>query len=120
MPQSESALLAILERMARQPGGGDAALLAHLARLALESAHRREHMARLWDRLAPREQEAARLVAAGLTNSQVASRLTITRGSVKSLVWRALRKLGLRSRSELRTVVQALEGEPAHPLNPDA
>src|ERR1051326_1299096 len=48
--------------------------------------------------LTPREQEVAALLAQGLTNEQIAQRLTLTRGTVANHVARILFKPGARSR----------------------
>jgi DNA-binding CsgD family transcriptional regulator len=50
--------------------------------------------------LTHREIEILQLMAAGHTNAQVARRLVITEGTVKSHVKRVLRKLGAANRAE--------------------
>ena len=54
-----------------------------------------------WASLTVTEAQVAELVAAGLTNAEVAARMFITAGTVKVHVSRILTKLGLRSRTEL-------------------
>jgi non-specific serine/threonine protein kinase len=51
--------------------------------------------------LTPREQEVAALVAAGLTNREIARQLVITEGTAGSHVEHMLAKLGLRSRAQI-------------------
>src|SRR5439155_6503403 len=51
--------------------------------------------------LTPREQEVAALVAAGLTNREIAAKLMITAGTAGSHVEHILTKLGLRSRVQI-------------------
>jgi DNA-binding CsgD family transcriptional regulator len=55
--------------------------------------------------LSPREQEVAALVARGLTNQQVATALGVSARTADTHVSRILRKLGVRSRSEVRDLV---------------
>jgi DNA-binding CsgD family transcriptional regulator len=59
-------------------------------------------------KLTPRQREVAVLVAAGLTNMEIAQRLVLTPGTVANHVESILRRLGFRS----RTQVAALLGDP--------
>jgi DNA-binding CsgD family transcriptional regulator len=54
-------------------------------------------------RLTGRQQQVAACVAEGLTNEQIATRLTITTGTAANHVEQILRRLGFRSRTQLAT-----------------
>ncbi|HEY0999655.1 MAG TPA: helix-turn-helix transcriptional regulator [Streptosporangiaceae bacterium] len=58
-----------------------------------------------WASLTPAERDVADLVAAGLTNPEIAVRLGVSAGTVKDHVSSALRKLGARTRAELAAAV---------------
>ena len=66
-------------------------------------------------KLTPRQREVAALIAAGLTNMEIAERLVLTPGTVANHVEGILRRLGFRS----RTQVAALLGDPSI-VRPDA
>ncbi|MFH7596904.1 response regulator transcription factor [Streptomyces racemochromogenes] len=52
------------------------------------------------DLLTPRETEVLRLIAAGATNKEIASRLYLSEGTVKNHISRVLSRLGLRDRTQ--------------------
>jgi len=60
------------------------------------------------DELSPREREVADLVAEGLRNREISSRLVISRRTAESHVAHILTKLGFSSRVQLATYVARL------------
>jgi DNA-binding CsgD family transcriptional regulator len=65
--------------------------------------------------LTPSEERIARLAASGLTNREVASRLSISPKTVEANLARTYEKLAIHSRAELGTVVARLAADDAAP-----
>jgi DNA-binding NarL/FixJ family response regulator len=55
-----------------------------------------------WLSFSPREQDVLALTCLGYTNRQIASRLGISAGTVKSYIQNVLNKMGLHSKVDLR------------------
>lgn len=70
-------------------------------RAALRRADRRNASARGWSSLTPAEREIADLVAAGMTNSEIAARLHISRHTVDGRLRRVFAKLDVNTRVEV-------------------
>jgi DNA-binding NarL/FixJ family response regulator len=77
-----------------------------ISEFAQQSIAPRPATRRLED-LTPRETQVLRLIAEGLSNSEIAGRLVVTEETVKTHVSRVLNKLGLRDRTQ--AVVVAYE-----------
>jgi DNA-binding CsgD family transcriptional regulator len=75
-------------------------------RAAGETSRRRDPDAR--DRLTPHELQIAQLAADGLTNREIGQRLYLSHRTVSTHLYRIFPKLGVVSRSELRSAVTAL------------
>jgi DNA-binding NarL/FixJ family response regulator len=75
------------------------------------------------EQLTPRETEILELVAEGLSNKEIAARLTITEGTVKNHVHNALERLHLSNRTQAAAFVvrhgRAASREPAAGSAPD-
>ncbi|WP_448642825.1 response regulator [Geodermatophilus sp. URMC 63] len=89
--------------------GGDALLAPELVRRLLDDLLTRAAPAPLpgVEQLTPREAEVLRLIARGLSNAEIAGRLVLGEGTVKTHVARVLAKLGVRDR--VQAVVAAYE-----------
>ena len=98
-----------LIRGIRAVASGDALLSPRVTRrLIAEFAGRRPSTPPLSvDQLTEREREVLALVGAGLSNDEIASRLTVSPATAKTHVSRAMTKLGARDRAQL--VVYAYE-----------
>ncbi|HEY0537946.1 MAG TPA: response regulator transcription factor [Actinoallomurus sp.] len=90
---------------------GDALLAPTITRRLIERFAPRDEMKATLHRdlseLTPRELEVLRLLATGLSNAELATRLTLSAATVKTHVARILSKLGLRDR--VQAVVLAYE-----------
>jgi DNA-binding NarL/FixJ family response regulator len=96
----------------RAVAAGDAVLSAAVTRQLLNQVARRlpaavsRHPHEL-DTLTAREREVLRMLAAGLSNAEIAAALVVSEATVKSHVSRLLNKLGLRDR--VQAVIYAYE-----------
>jgi DNA-binding NarL/FixJ family response regulator len=80
-------------------------LSPHLHQVVLDAGRRRHPV----PRLTPRQQDLLRLVAAGHTNSQIARRLGIAEGTVRTHLESIYEKLGVSSRTA--AVTRAFSGQ---------
>jgi DNA-binding CsgD family transcriptional regulator len=79
----------------------DRAVAGGSMRAALRRADRKNAAGTGWDALTPSEREVAVLIAAGMTNGQVATRLRISPHTVDGRLRRVFAKLGVNTRVEL-------------------
>ena len=63
----------------------------------------------LMDTLTPREQDVLRLLASGVSNSDIANRLTLSAGTVRIYLSNIYSKLGVNSRTQAVLIVKDLE-----------
>ena len=79
---------------------GGAPMNSHIARLVVQSFHRRGSSPRPSENLTPREDEVLRLVARGLVNKEIADELSISTETVRGYLKSIYTKLHVRSRTE--------------------
>ena len=94
----------------RTVGDGDSLLAPSITRRLIEefaAPRTPDHATPGLDELTPRELEVFRLIATGMTNSEIAAKLIVAETTVKTHVTRILTKLGVRDR--VQAVVLAYE-----------
>ena len=85
---------------------GERLSLQEAINYARRSRGRRDRPLNGWGSLTPTEAHAARLAAGGLSNPDIAARMLISRGTVKSHLSRAYDKLGVTGRTQLMLLSQ--------------
>jgi pimeloyl-ACP methyl ester carboxylesterase/DNA-binding CsgD family transcriptional regulator len=88
----------------------DRAVAGGALRAALRRADRKNTGGTGWDSLTPSEREVARLVAAGMTNGQIATRLGMSPHTVDGRLRRVFAKLGVNTRVELTAEYARVSG----------
>jgi DNA-binding NarL/FixJ family response regulator len=92
--------------LARHEAALDPAATSHLVRHLTAGPQACSVIARgPLDRLTDRQREVAELVAQGLSNEEIAGRLFLSLATVKSHLTASMRRLGVRSRTELAILV---------------
>ena len=99
--------------LARHEAALDPAATSHLVRhLTASPQARSAPVLGTLDRLTDRQREVAELVAQGMSNEEIAGRLFLSLATVKSHLTASMRRIGVRSRTELAILVTR-ESSPA-------
>lgn len=81
-------------------------LAQDLLHQALNARQSEQHAWRGWKELTPRQQEVTALICLGYTTPQIAARLSVSPETVKTHVHNLLEKFHLRTRQDLRQVLE--------------
>ena len=103
--QFDAALLESLRQLAEREQRSEDEVAADLLEAALAQRGANEARIQLWESLSPREQEIVALACLGHTNRQIAAQLYLSPETIKTHMRRAQHKLGVSSKSELRTLL---------------
>lgn len=89
----------LLDAIADVQNGG-APMSSHIARLVVQSFHRRGPSPHPADNLTPREEEVLRYVSQGLINKEIADQLNVSTETIRKHLKNCYAKLHVRSRTE--------------------
>ncbi|MGY1831608.1 LuxR C-terminal-related transcriptional regulator [Geodermatophilus sp. SYSU D01180] len=98
-------LVEAVRALARHEPAIDSSATSQLVRYLTDPTPPAEAPDRALDRLTERQREVAELVAQGLSNEEIARRLFLSLATVKSHLTASMRRLGLRSRTQLAILV---------------
>jgi DNA-binding NarL/FixJ family response regulator len=101
---SESTLVT-LKTLSEQEGLPEHQLAQNLVAAGLSQYYSTDELMRKWETLSARERDVAALICLGYSNQEIAERLVITTGTVKTHISNILRKFQLNSRYELRNLL---------------
>jgi DNA-binding CsgD family transcriptional regulator len=102
---SDEALVTSVREVAKQQGRAEEEVLADFARSGRDQFFRNGEAEARWDSLSEREQEVTALACLGYRNYEIAGILGIAPETVKTHLQNIFNKFGLRSRKELRLVL---------------
>jgi len=102
---SDEALVTSVREVAKQQGRAEEEVLADFARSGRDQFFRDDEAEARWDSLSEREQEVTALACLGYRNYEIAGILGIAPETVKTHLQNIFNKFGLRSRKELRLVL---------------
>jgi DNA-binding NarL/FixJ family response regulator len=91
--------------LAKNEAALDSAATNQLVRYLTSPAERRGSGARALDKLTDRQREVAELVAQGLSNEEIAAELFLSLATIKSHLTASMRRLGVRTRTQLAILV---------------
>lgn len=94
-----------LSTLARHEGRPEQELLPDLLAAGLDQYRSVEELWPKWESLSPREQDVAALTCLGLTNRQIAARLSLSPETIKTHIRNVLLKFELNSKEELRHIL---------------
>jgi DNA-binding CsgD family transcriptional regulator len=91
-----------LATLAKHEGRPEHELIPDLLAAGLTQYRSIDELWPRWESLSPREQDVAALTCLGLTNRQIAARLSLSPETIKTHVRNILFKFGVNSKAELR------------------
>jgi DNA-binding CsgD family transcriptional regulator len=98
-----------LSKLAQHEGRPEQELADELVAAGLKQYILRENLKPKWQSLTPREKDIARLIHRGLTNEQMAKRLSLSPETIKTHVANILRKFDVKRKADLRHILDALQ-----------
>jgi DNA-binding CsgD family transcriptional regulator len=94
-----------LKTLSEHEGLPEHQLAQNLIASGLSQYYSTDELMQKWETLSARERDVAALVCLGYSNQEIAVRLVITTGTVKTHITNILRKFQLNSRYELRNLL---------------
>jgi len=107
--QLKPELLLVLDEIAQEEQRSLDEIVDDLLRFAVKEHQFARSSLDIWQQLTPREREIAAHVWLGLTNPQIAERLSISENTVKTHIKNILAKFGAPSKERLRDMLAMLD-----------
>ena len=103
--QISESLQVTLSTLAKHEGRSEQELIPDLVAAGLDQYRSIDKFWLKWESLSRREQEVVAFTCLGLTNRQIAARLSLSPDTIKTHIRRVLKKFGLNSKDELRHIL---------------
>jgi DNA-binding CsgD family transcriptional regulator len=98
-----------VSQIAEREGRPEPEIVTQLLVAGLQKYYSRMEVMSKWESLSPRQKEVAILIEKGMTNEEIAKRLSISNETIKTHVANILRKFSVNEKSEVRHMLRVMK-----------
>jgi len=98
-----------VSQIAEREGRPEPEIVTQLLVAGLQKYYSRMEVMSKWESLSPRQKEVAIFIEKGMTNEEIAKRLSISNETIKTHVANILRKFNVNEKSEVRHMLRVMK-----------